>query len=275
MKPPLLSVESVSKSYGAFREEKQVLDKIDLRLFQGQHLGLIGRSGSGKSTLARLILGLEPPTQGRIYLEGSHLFEYGKNIRKKIQIIFQDPAIYLNPYYSVHQLICEPLKIFVPQLSRKAQHYRVQNLLEQVGLEPRLERRKPHELSGGQCQRVAIARALCLTPILLICDEPFTNIDIGGQARLIALFESLARSHDLSYLFIAHDLALVKRLCPHLAVIQNGRIIEWGKTKAILNRPKEKQTRDLVENSLGWPDRLERKTENKTFSFVHPYTPCH
>lgn len=247
MTPPLLAVRSVSQEYTSGREIRPVLRSVSLEIRKGEHLGIIGRSGSGKSTLARLLLGVEQPRSGHIELEGHPLAWHGRNLPRKIQIVFQDPTVYLHPHYTVERLIREPMDIFPAGRNARQRRDRVRTLLESVGLDASLLNRRPHELSGGQCQRAAIARALSLEPSLLVCDEPFTNIDISGQTALARLFAELPARVGLTCLLISHDLGLVARLCPVTAVMADGRIVEYGETRRLISSPRSAYTRELLE----------------------------
>ncbi|GBC61569.1 ABC transporter ATP-binding protein [Desulfonema ishimotonii] len=258
MGEPVLRTVRVGKSYKAphSRERFTALCDVNLSIHQGKSLGLVGGSGAGKSTLARLILGTEPPSEGEIFFEGQNMARLtGRErhgFRKKIQIIWQDPTVYLNPFFTVARLIAEPLEVF-RMGDRNWRAMRVSELLEAVHLDADLAGRKPHELSGGQCQRVAIARALALNPRLLICDEALSGLDIPNQARMLRLLEAIQKETGMAYLFIAHDLPLVRRLCHQVAVIRRGRIVEQGGTEAVFRNPSHGYTRRLLENTLGWP----------------------
>lgn len=258
MNRPLLDIRSVSKSYRVDHGRRQALKSVSLQVNRGRHLGIIGRSGSGKSTLARLVLGLESPDEGTLLLEEKPLSAYRNRLPTLVQIIFQDPAVYLNPYFTVFRLISEPLQLFHSDLSPRRRQVRVSQLLEQVGLNEELIHRKPHQLSGGQCQRVAIARALALNPRLLVCDEPFTNIDVFGQAGMVRLFERLTRQYDLTCILIAHDLSLVERFCRDIAVLQNGRLIEHGDTGDFIRFPRTSYGRALKSHTLRWFERSDQ-----------------
>ncbi len=255
---PLLALESVSQHYpnpggrGKFR----ALDNVTLSLAKGESLGLAGESGAGKSTLTRLVLGLEAPTQGRVLLKGRNLANLDrhqrKTIKRQVQIIWQDPLIYLNPYYSVRQLIAEPMEVHGLAggeiLKRK-----IHGLIELVDLPLACLGAYPHELSGGQCQRVAIARALSVKPELLICDEALASLDLAQQVRMVKLLFRLHEQAGMSYLFISHDLAPIGKLCARIAVFKDGRLLEQGSTSDVLAQPTHPYTKALVQASLVLP----------------------
>lgn len=253
MDEPVLKVADVSKFYK--RPDKKgrfaALSNVNLCIYPGKSLGLVGQSGAGKSTLARLILGMEPPSKGKIFFKNQDLSELTRKqkylLKTKIQIIWQDPAVYLNPFYTVFQLVIEPLEVFKIG-DKHLRKRRVNQLLKTVNLDPELLCRKPHELSGGQCQRVAIARALALDPCLLICDEMLSGLDIPNQAKMIRLIDSLCRETGMACLFISHDLAVVRHVCHDIAVMKDGKILEYGATINILDDPGHPYTRQLVES---------------------------
>lgn len=250
MAEPLLRLESVSMHYpGADKKNRSVaLDHISFHIYQGESIGIVGQSGAGKSTLARLILGLDSPSTGKIFIDGVNILRNRQKLEKKVQIIWQDSSQYLNPIFTVARLISEPLEV-----SGKGdiawRKTRIEELLKITGLENELLSRKPHELSGGQCQRVAIARALAVNPKLLICDEPFTGLDIPSQLRLMKLFVELFRKLGMTYLLISHDISVVRSLCCQIVVLQKGRIVEIGETEKIFNNPSHDYTKRLIDSS--------------------------
>ncbi|MBI5589993.1 MAG: ABC transporter ATP-binding protein [Deltaproteobacteria bacterium] len=247
---PLIQVESVSKHYKAASDAggTTVLQDVSFHLEEGQSLCLVGESGAGKSTLARLLLGLEVPDSGRILFQGKVMG--GKNHRRElkrfIQIIWQDPVVYLNPYYTVSELITEPMAIF-GMGNGSHQRDKMMQLLGAVGLSVNLSARRPCELSGGQCQRVAIARALAVNPRVLICDEALAGLDIPQQARILRLLIHLQQSMNLTCLFITHDLSAVSRICPKMAILTAGKIIEIGDTRQLLHHPVHPYSRQLMQ----------------------------
>lgn len=233
---PLIQVESVSKHYRSASGCTPVLQDISFHLLEGQSLCLAGESGAGKSTLARLLLGIEIPDSGQIFIQGKVVQgkKHRHDLKRFIQMIWQDPAVYLNPYYTAAELITEPMAVF-DMGDRFFRKDRMMQLLEAVGLTGDISTRRPGELSGGQCQRVAIARALAVSPRVLICDEALASLDMPQQARILKLLIQLQQSMNLTCLFITHDLSAVSRLCPKMAVLNKGRIIEAGSTRQLLH----------------------------------------
>ncbi|MCB2225903.1 MAG: dipeptide/oligopeptide/nickel ABC transporter ATP-binding protein [Desulfarculaceae bacterium] len=230
MSAPLLELSQVGKAYarGGQRPAPAVMD-VNLCIQAGEAWGLVGPSGAGKSTLARLALGLESCDQGRVLFQGRDLAAMGRREKRRLlislQMVWQDPTVYLNPFTTALVAIAEPLEAF-GLCSRRQARQRARELMAMVGLSPGLAYRRPGELSGGQCQRVSLARALSLEPSLLICDEALVNLDLVQQVRILELLSRLRSDLELSLLFISHDPALVRRLCTHLAVMEQGRLVE-------------------------------------------------
>lgn len=258
MPDSLLALENVSRLYPKPGEKGwfAALRDVSFSLMRGESLGLTGESGAGKTTLTRLILGLEKPSTGRVLLKGTDLASLKraqrKKIKRQVQIIWQDPYVFLNPYFSVGQLIKEPLQVLGLAKGEKLTS-RIHALLDLVDLPGDCLRSRPHELSGGQCQRVAIARALAVEPELLICDEALVSLDLLQQARLLSLFKRLQERTRISYLFISHHLTLLAKLCPKIAVLKEGRLVELGAATEILTRPGHHYTKSLVQASLPLP----------------------
>ena len=255
----LLVVKDLSKSYaGQARLFSSVvqppflaLDKVSFTLRRGETVGIVGESGSGKSTLARTLLGLEKANGGTATFKGHDLLNTTaaglSEIRRQIAMVFQDPTASLNPRMSIREIISEPWAIHRDVLPAKEWDGRVRDLLEQVGLERSHADRYPHQFSGGQRQRVAIARALALKPEIIICDEAVSSLDVSVQAQVIALLRELKDRLGLSYLFIAHDLPVVRSFADRVIVMKNGRIVEQGTTFEIFTNPQQPYTQELLQ----------------------------
>ena len=254
---PLLAVRGLSKHFevrGGLRGESgtvRAVQDVSFDIKPGETLGLVGESGCGKTTVGRLILRLEDTTGGEIRFEGRNLTDAGaaemKAIRRKIQVIFQDPYSSLNPRMTVGQIIGEPLHVYKLVASRSAEHERVAKLLEQVGLRPEMSARYPHQLSGGQRQRVGIARALAMEPSFIVCDEAVSALDVSIQGQIINLLEDLQRRLGLAYLFIAHDLAVVRHISMRVVVMYFGRVMEVADRDALYREPLHPYTRVLLD----------------------------
>ena len=254
--PPLLQVRDLKKehvlSVGLFKKNKllKAVQGVSFDLFKGETLGLVGESGCVKSTLSRALIYLDPPTQGSILFQGKELSsmtsEEIRSIRKNIQFVFQDPYSALHPLKKIGQAIAEPLQVHQITLGSKETKIRVLELLEAVGLEASFYERHPHELSGGQRQRIVIARALATEPKLIICDEAVAALDISVQAQVLNLLNDLKEQFDLSYLFISHDLNVVKYMSDKIMVMQNGLLVEYGEADDLYINPKNTYTKKLI-----------------------------
>jgi len=233
-----------------------VLKGIDLELYKGETLGLVGESGCGKSTFARVLAGLIPATSGSVTFEGHDLstltHRQWREMRKRVQLVFQDPFGSLNPRRRVSSIIGEPLRIHGIG-SGSDRKRAVQGLMETVGLNPEHYNRFPAEFSGGQRQRIGIARALALHPELIIFDEPVSALDVSIQAQVLNLMRQLQTDLNLTYLFISHDLAVVRHVCDHIAVMKNGRIVELADAESIYTNPQDPYTRELIAASFHEP----------------------
>ncbi|MBK1877838.1 ATP-binding cassette domain-containing protein [Pelagicoccus mobilis] len=254
---PLLRVSNLDVSYptssggifkgpGKFRAVKGASFSVK----RGQTVGLVGESGSGKSTIGKAILKLIPSESGKIEYDGTEITSLSEGeflpFRKRIQTIFQDPYASLNPRLTVGAIVAEPLVVHEPSLSRGDRDARVAELLEKVGLPSDAMRRYPHQFSGGQRQRIGIARALSSRPEFIICDECVSALDVSVQAQIVNLLQDLQDEYGITYLFIAHDLAVVEHMSHEVVVMQNGEIVEQGTAEEIYRDPKTEYARRLL-----------------------------
>lgn len=249
------NVEVVFSSGGGLFEapnELRAVDGVSVRLRQGQTIGVVGESGSGKSTLGRALLRLLP-SAGLVTFEGRELARDAaemRPLRRRMQLVFQDPFGSLSPRMTVGRIITEGLKIHEPDLSTRERDRRAGAALAEVGLSPAMRNRYPHEFSGGQRQRIAIARSMILKPRVIVLDEPTSALDRSVQKQIVDLLRDLQARHGLSYLFISHDLAVVRALADYILVMKEGRIVEEGQTADIFDRPQEAYTRTLMAAAL-------------------------
>jgi oligopeptide/dipeptide ABC transporter ATP-binding protein len=248
---PLLQVEALKVQFATGRKRLvRAVDGVSFQIEPGETLGLVGESGSGKTTLGRAVIRLIDCLSGSIRFEGRDITQLKRRelqpLRRGFQMIFQDPYSSLNPRMSVESIIGEALDIHQLTPNRRARRERVEHLLRAVGLEPLHADRYPHEFSGGQRQRIGIARALAVEPKLIVCDEPVSALDVSVQAQVVNLLADLQRERGLAYLFISHDLAVVKHISRRIMVMYLGRIVEAGEADAVCTSPKHPYTQALI-----------------------------
>ena len=263
--------------------EVKAVDGVDFAVQRGETLGLVGESGCGKTTTGRCILRLEKPTAGSIVYDGVDIASLSQKdlikLRQKIQVIFQDPFSSLNPRMKVGQIIAEPMKVHGIEPDAGKRQARVLELLNICGLNARFADRYPHEMSGGQRQRVGIARALAMNPEFIVCDEPVSALDVSIQAQVINLLEDLREKFGLTYLFIAHDLSVVRHLCQRVAVMYLGRIVELADADELFDNPQHPYTKALlaavpVPDPLVEQDRVFRPVQGEVPSPINPPSGC-
>ncbi len=252
----LLEVKSLTKRFpirgGIFRRPRgwvEAVEGVSFSLHAGETLGLVGESGCGKTTLGRLILGLLPADGGKVFFDGLLLSDWLKGdpagLRRRMQVIFQDPLDSLDPRFTIVRSIAEPLRACKPDTA-EAIRRQVKDALAEVQLPSEVMGAYPHELSGGQRQRVGIARAITVRPKLIVCDEPVSSLDLSIQAQVLQLLDRLQKKYEIAYLFISHDLSVVEVLSQQVAVMSQGRVVEMGPTWQVMHNPKHTYTRTLL-----------------------------
>ena len=235
----------------------KAVDDVSFTIHQGETLGLVGESGCGKTTTGRCLLQLDRPTAGNVFFEGQDLTrmsdEQLRPVRRRMQIVFQDPYSSLNPRMTIGQIVGEPINVHGLARNGNESRERVAELLKVVGLNPSMARRYPHELSGGQRQRVGVARALALEPKFIVCDEPISALDVSIQAQIINLLEELQERFHLTYLFIAHDLSVVRHISDRIAVMYLGKVVEIADRQELYDNPLHPYTKALL-SAIPIPD---------------------
>lgn len=258
----ILDVKNLKKYFKTSRGTLHAVDDVSFQIEKGKTLGLVGESGCGKSTTGRAILRLIEPSSGEVIFGGEDVASFNKKrlraARKDMQIIFQDPFSSINPRKTIAQIIAQPL-VLHKICSRKEQEERVLELMETVGLAPRLMNSYPHELDGGRCQRVGIARALAANPKFIVCDEPVSSLDVSIQAQILNLMNELQEKNGLTYLFITHDLSVVNHFSDDIAVMYLGKIIEKASADELFRNPVHPYTKALL-SAIPIPD-IDRKRE--------------
>ena len=254
---PLVEVRNLKVWFpirsGVFRRhtgDVKAVDDVSFSIEKGTTVGLVGESGSGKTTIGRALLKLIPATAGQAIFNGTDVLPMSegefRHHRREMQMIFQDPFGSLNPRLSIFQIIGEALEIHFPMMNREDRRARVAELLVKVGLKPDMMERYPHEFSGGQRQRIGIARALAVEPKFIVCDEPVSALDVSVQAQIVNLLQDLQEQLGLTYLFIAHDLAVVEHISDHVLVMYHGKIVESASAEAIYENPQHEYTKKLL-----------------------------
>jgi peptide/nickel transport system ATP-binding protein/oligopeptide transport system ATP-binding protein len=257
MSTPLLEVKNLRTWFpvrtGLFRrhtDDVKAVDDVSFTVQEGTTVGLVGESGSGKSTIGKTILKLVPATGGQVFFSGRDILPISEGafrpMRRELQMIFQDPFGSLNPRHTIAQIVGEALEIHFPKMNRSERTERVAELMRQVGLLPEMMQRYPHEFSGGQRQRIGIARALAVKPKFIVCDEPVSALDVSVQAQIVNLLQDLQEELGLTYLFIAHDLAVVEHVSDHVLVMYRGKIVESAPAEAIYENPQHEYTKKLL-----------------------------
>ncbi|MEC7495673.1 MAG: ATP-binding cassette domain-containing protein [Pseudomonadota bacterium] len=240
---------------GRKRRVLTAVDQVSFSIAKGQTYALVGESGSGKSTIARMIVGLETPDSGRIRIDGQTVFDESAGqtqdagLRQKLQMVFQSPYSSLNPRWRVGDILLEPIRAFRLIDDQDAQQARVRELLEQVGMSAQDAARYPHEFSGGQRQRISIARALASNPQFIVCDEPTSALDVSVQAQVLNLLKQLQRDLKLTYLFISHDMAVVRVMAHRIGVLKDGRLVEENAAGDLIESPQDPYTRMLMDST--------------------------
>lgn len=257
MTEPLIRVNNLKKYFKTPAGDLRAVDDVSFDIYKGKTLGIVGESGCGKSTLGRVMIRLLEATEGKVFFEGKNIFELSnkelRNLKKQMQIIFQDPYSSLNPRLTVSELIAEPLIVNKVCKNKKELEARIFNAMEKVGLNLRLINTYPHELDGGRRQRIGVARALVLEPKFIVCDEPVSALDVSIQAQILNLLMDLQDEMGLTYVFITHDLSVVKHISDEILVMYMGKCVEKATTRELFNNPLHPYTKALF-SAIPVPD---------------------
>ena len=250
MSTPLIETKALKKYFSTPRGALHAVDNVNITIERGKTLGVVGESGCGKSTLGRVILRLIPHTSGEVLYNGENILTYNKNqmkaMRQKMQMIFQDPYASLNPRMTVKSIIEEPIKVCHTISDPKERSEKVNEIMRTVGLAERFDNAYPHELDGGRRQRIGVARALAVDPEFIVCDEPVSALDVSIQAQILNLLMDLQEKRDLTYMFITHDLSVVKHISTHIMVMYLGQCVEYSKTEDLFKNPLHPYTQALL-----------------------------
>lgn len=272
---PLIQITNLSKDFFSGKTCFRAVNNISFQIFPGETLGLVGESGCGKSTLARTIIRLEKPSEGTIVYNGENITEYSdkelRPLRRKMQIVFQDPYSSLNPRMNASDIIGEGLVIHGIN-SKQERNDKIENLMQLVGLSPGSLRKFPHEFSGGQRQRIGIARALAVDPSFLVLDEPLSSLDATVQVQIIRLLQSVQQESNLAFLFISHDLAAIKLLSHWIAVMYLGEIVEYATKDLLVEKPLHPYTKELL-SAIPSPDPILERSRKHVFLPGDPPSP--
>jgi oligopeptide/dipeptide ABC transporter ATP-binding protein len=270
----LIRVKNLSKDFIIKNKILKAVDNISFEINKAKNFAIVGESGCGKTTIANMVANLIKPTSGEILFENLNIFEKNKYVRKNIQMIFQDPYLSLNPKMKVDDIILEPIKIH-EKFSKKIEASILNSLLEKVKLPSNVKDRYPHEFSGGQKQRIAIARAISLNPKFIICDEPLASLDVSISSQIMDLLLDLKETLNLSYLFISHNLAIVKHLTDHTAVMYLGNFLETAPTKLLFSKPKHPYTQALISSSFSFKNKQKQIVlQDEIPSLLNPPKGC-
>ena len=281
-KTPLIETRDLVKYFSTPRGDLHAVDHVNLSIQEGHTLGVVGESGCGKSTLGRTILRLLPATSGEVLYRGENILAYDKKqmygLREKMQIIFQDPYASLNPRMTVSDIIAEPIRVNRPHTSRQELEDRVYALMDTVGLAERFVNTYPHELDGGRRQRIGVARALALDPDFIVCDEPVSALDVSIQAQILNLMMDLQEQHGFTYLFITHDLSVVKHISNDICVMYLGQCVELCESDELFRAPAHPYTRALLSAiplpSLAPEDKLQNVIKGEVSDPIEPPPGC-